>query len=102
MSNFEDISDELLACYLDGNCSEMEVNLIENAVSSIDDLSVLMLSHSAMSKVDEQMEGLPSFDKGKAIKFEPYTNLRAAGFLGNQEIPDTYLENELKLNDKNT
>lgn len=93
MNEFDHISDELLACYLDGNCSDAEIQQIEYAISTVEDLNTLLLSKSVKHKMDEEMKGLPSFDKGKAIKFEPYVNLRATGFLGYQNTVNLPPEN---------
>lgn len=93
MSEFDNISDELFSCYLDGNCTEAEIRQIENAISTVDDLNILLLSKSVKHKIDKEMEGLPGFEKGKVIKFEPYVNLRAAGFLGNQDTANPPIDN---------
>lgn len=99
MSDFNNISDELLAAYLDGNCSEEETFQIEDAISAVDDLSTLLLSQSVMDKMEAEIDGLPSFEKGKVITFEPYANLRAAGFLGTQATAFLHPDNELNRDD---
>jgi len=99
MNIFNDISDEMLACYLDGNCSDAEMKQVEEAISTVEDLNTLLLSRLVMHKMEEEINGLPSFEESKIVEFEPFVNLRAAGFLGDQGTADLSSENEMNTKD---
>ncbi len=91
---FNDISDELLAQYLDGNTSEDENRTIENSIHSISDLETVCLAGSA-SMLSEDLDELPSFGECGDININRYEDLRACGFLGSDpEYDDGEKEKE--------
>lgn len=84
---FNDLSDELLAQYIDGNTSEDENRTIEDSIHSISDLQTICLAESA-SKISEDLDELPSFGECGDINIHRYDDLMACGFLGNDPEDD--------------
>lgn len=59
MNSFDEISDEQLASFLDGNTSEMENEQIYDAVSTEEDMEILSMAFSTRLIIEEGMEDMP-------------------------------------------
>jgi hypothetical protein len=87
MKIFNNITDEQLAAFIDGNVSKQEADEILDVVQSEDDLETLALAFSAKAELetDEEPDDMPEItllNKTAVIcRFEP---LPMAGFLGNE------------------
>lgn len=88
MTDFNKISDEELAAYLEGMLSEQDMAKVDHAMD-IDTLEVLGVSHQAMDEFhSDKMVELPSWDdvdvSTAAVK-PLYNPLAMAGFLGDSD-----------------
>ena len=90
MKQFNKISDEELAAYLDGMLSNADVSRID-AVMDIDTLEVLSASRKAVSEFSSKSAvSLPSWDNVAASTIRPmYEPLAMAGFLGDSNTDET-------------
>jgi hypothetical protein len=89
--NLNQVSDEQLARFIDGNASAEEIETILDAVSSDKDLETIVLAYSAKTKIEEdsEEEDMPDIkDLGKTIKMQQFERLPMAGFLGDTSIDD--------------
>lgn len=89
MKQFNNISDEDLAVYLDGMLENSEMANIDKMMD-IDTLEVLSVSQKAMEEFpSENIIHLPSWDNVAAASIQPiYTPLAMAGFLGECNADD--------------
>ena len=91
MKQFNKISDEELAAYLDGMLSNDDVSRIDVAMD-IDTLEVLSASRKAVSEfLSKNTVSLPSWDNVAATPIRPmyYEPLAMAGFLGDSNTDET-------------
>lgn len=83
--NLDQISDEQLARFIDGNSSPEEIEAILDAIGSKKDLETIVLAYSAKSKIEEESEeeDMPDIKElGKTIQMKHFERLPMAGFLG--------------------
>ena len=82
MKQFNNISDEELAAYLDGMLENSEMANIDKMMD-VDTLEVLSVSQNAMDEFpSDNVIHLPSWDKVAVASVQPiYTPLAMAGFL---------------------
>lgn len=89
MKQFNKISDEELAAYLEGMLSEQEASQVNEAMD-IDTLEVLSVSRKALEQFPaDNVVPLPSWDHVEAASTRPlYEPLAMAGFLGESNVDD--------------
>ena len=90
MANFNKISDEELAAYLEGMLSE-ENSAKVDAAMDIDTLEVLNVSRNALEEFpSDNIVTLPSWDNVAVASIRPmYEPLAMAGFLGDCNSEET-------------
>ena len=90
MKQFNKISDEELAAYLEGVLSEKESARIDAAMD-IDTLEILNVSRKALDEFPaDNVILLPSWDNVAAASIRPmYEPLAMAGFLGDSNADET-------------
>ena len=98
MKQFNKISDEELAAYLEGMLSDKESAMIDAAMD-IDTFEILNVSNKALDEFPtDNVISLPSWDNVAAASIRPmYEPLAMAGFLGDSnadEIADEELEED--------
>ena len=89
MKQFNIISDEELAAYLEGMLSDKESAMVDAAMD-IDTLEVLNVSRKALDEFPtDNVISLPSWDNVAAASTRPmYEPLAMAGFLGESNVED--------------
>lgn len=90
MKQFNKISDEELAAYLEGMLSDKESAKVEAAMD-IDTLELLNVSRKAVDEFpSDNVISLPSWGNVAAASMRPmYEPLAVAGFLGNSNADET-------------
>ncbi len=90
MKQFNKISDEELAAYLEGMLSDKESAKVEAAMD-IDTLELLNVSRKAVDEFpSDNVISLPSWGNVAAASIRPmYEPLAMAGFLGNSNADET-------------
>ena len=90
MKQFNKISDEELAAYLEGMLSDKESAMVD-AVMDIDTLEILNVSRKALDEFStDNVISLPSWDNVVAASIRPmYEPLAMAGFLGDSNADET-------------
>ena len=90
MKQFNKISDEELAAYLEGMLSDKESAMVDAAMD-IDTLEVLNVSRRAIDEFpSENVISLPSWGNISATSIRPmYEPLAMAGFLGDSNADET-------------
>lgn len=90
MKQFNKISDEELAAYLEGVLSEKESARIDAAMD-IDTLEILNVSRKAIDEFpSDNVITLPSWGNVAATSIRPmYEPLAMAGFLGDSNVDET-------------
>lgn len=90
MKQFNKISDEELAAYIEGMLSEKESARIDAAMD-IDTLEILNVSRKAMDEFpSDNVITLPSWENVAAASIRPmYEPLAMAGFLGDSNADET-------------
>lgn len=90
MRQFNIISDEELAAYLDGMLSDKESAKVDAAMD-IDTLEILNVSRKAIDKFQsDNVISLPSWENVAAASIRPmYEPLAMAGFLGDSNAEET-------------
>ena len=100
MKQFNKISDEELAAYLDGMLSEKESAMVD-ASMDIDTLEVLNVSRKALDEFPaDNVISLPSWDNVAAASIQPMNeSLAMAGFLGDSNANET-ADEEIEKDDE--
>ena len=90
MKQFNKISDEELAAYLEGMLSDKGAAKVD-AEMDIDTLEILNVSRKAIDEYpSENVVSLPSWDNVAAVSIRPmYEPLAMAGFLGDSNADET-------------
>ncbi len=90
MTQFNKISDEELAAYLEGMLSE-KVSASIDASMDVDTLEILNVSRKALDEFPaDNVISLPSWDNVAAASIRPmYEPLAMAGFLGDSNADET-------------
>ena len=90
MKQFNKISDEELAAYLEGMLSDKESAMVDAAMD-IDTLEILNVSRKALDEFPtDNVISLPSWDNVTAASIRPmYEPLAMAGFLGDSNADET-------------
>ena len=90
MKQFNKISDEELAAYLEGMLSDKESAMVDAAMD-IDTLEILNVSRRAINEFpSENVISLPSWGNVSAASIRPmYEPLAMAGFLGDSNADET-------------
>ncbi len=90
MKQFNKISDEELAAYLEGLLSDKDSALVDAAMD-IDTLEILNVSRKALDEFQaDNVISLPSWENVAATPIRPmYEPLAMAGFLGNSNADET-------------
>ena len=90
MKQFNKISDEELAAYLEGMLSDKESVMVDAAMD-IDTLEILNVSRRAINEFpSENVISLPSWGNVSAASIRPmYEPLAMAGFLGDSNADET-------------
>ena len=90
MKQFNKISDEELAAYLEGMLSDKESAMVDAAMD-IDTLEILNVSRKALDEFPtDNVISLPSWDNVAAASIRPmYEPLSMAGFLGDSNADET-------------
>ena len=90
MKQFNKISDEGLAAYLEGMLSDKESAMVDAAMD-IDTLEILNVSRKALDEFPtDNVISLPSWDNVAAASIRPlYEPLAMAGFLGDSNADET-------------
>ena len=90
MKQFNKISDEELAAYLEGMLSDKESAMVDAAMD-IDTLEILNVSRKALDEFPtDNVISLPSWDNVAATSIRPiYEPLAMAGFLGDSNADET-------------
>lgn len=101
MKQFNKISDEELAAYLEGMLSDKESAMVDAAMD-IDMLEILNVSRKALDEFPtDNVISLPSWDNVVAASIRPmYEPLAMAGFLGDSNADETANE-EIDTDDEN-
>ncbi len=104
MKQFNKISDEELAAYLEGMLSDKESAMVDAAMD-IDTLEILNVSRKALDEFPaDNVISLPSWDNVAATSIRSiYEPLAMAGFLGESNIEDDIyddLEKDSELKEK--
>lgn len=89
MKQFNKISDEELAAYLEGMLSDKESAMVD-AVMDIDTLEILNVSRKALDEFPtDNVISLPSWENVATASIRPmYEPLAMAGFLGESNVED--------------
>ena len=100
MKQFNKISDEELAAYLEGMLSDKESAMVDAAMD-IDTLEILNVSRRAIDEFpSENVISLPSWGNISATSIRPmYEPLAMAGFLGDSNADETADEESDKYKD---
>ena len=90
MKQFNKISDEELAAYLEGMLSDKESAMVDAAMD-IDTLEILNVSRKALDEFSaDNVISLPSWENVAATSIRPmYEPLAMAGFLGDSNADET-------------
>lgn len=90
MKQFNKISDEELAAYLEGMLSDKESAMVDAAMD-IDTFEILNVSRKALDEFPtDNVISLPSWDNVVATSIRPmYEPLAMAGFLGDSNADET-------------
>ena len=90
MKQFNKISDEALAAYLEGMLSDKESAKVDAAMD-IDTLEILNASRMALDEFPtDNVISLPSWENVAAASIRPmYEPLAMAGFLGDSNVDET-------------
>ena len=90
MKQFNKISDEELAAYLEGMLSDKESAMVDAAMD-IDTFEILNVSRNALGEFPtDNVISLPSWDNVAAAAIRPmYEPLAMAGFLGDSNAGET-------------
>lgn len=90
MKQFNKISDEELAAYLEGMLSDKESAMVDAAMD-IDTFEILNVSRKALDEFStDNVISLPSWDNVVAASIRPiYEPLAMAGFLGDSNADET-------------
>ena len=90
MKQFNKISDEELAAYLEGMLSDKESAMVDAAMD-IDTFEILNVSRRAIDEFpSENVISLPSWENVAAASIRPmYEPLAMAGFLGDSNADET-------------
>ena len=90
MKQFNKISDEELAAYLEGMLSDKESAMVDAAMD-IDTLEILNVSRKALDEFPtDNVISLPSWGNVSAASIRPmYEPLAMAGFLGDSNVDET-------------
>jgi len=90
MKQFNKISDEELAAYLEGMLSDNESAMVDVAMD-VDTLEILNVSRKAMDEFpSDNVISLPSWGNVAATSIRPmYEPLAMAGFLGDSNTDET-------------
>ena len=90
MKQFNKISDEELAAYLEGMLSDKESAMVDAAMD-IDTLEILNVSRKALDEFPtDNVISLPSWGNVSAASIRPmYEPLAMAGFLGDSNADET-------------
>ena len=90
MKQFNKISDEELAAYLEGMLSDKESAMIDEAMD-IDTLEILNVSRKALDEFPaDNVISLPSWENVTAASIRPmYEPIAMAGFLGDSNADET-------------
>lgn len=90
MKQFNKISDEELAAYLEGMLSDKESAMVDAAMD-IDTFEILNVSRKALDEFPtDNVISLPSWDNVAAASIRPmYEPLAMAGFLGDSNADET-------------
>lgn len=101
MKQFNKISDEELAAYLEGMLSDKESAMVDAAMD-IDTLEILNVSRRAIDEFPtDNVISLPSWDNVAAASIRPmYEPLAMAGFLGDSNADET-ADEEFDTDDEN-
>ncbi len=93
MKEFNKISDEELAAYLEGLLSDKDSALVDAAMD-IDTLEILNVSRKALDEFQaDNVISLPSWENIAATPIRPmYEPLAMAGFLGDSNADETAYE----------
>ena len=89
MKQFNKISDEELAAYLEGMLSDKESAMVDAAMD-IDTLEILNVSRKALDEFPtDNVISLPSWENVATASIRPmYEPLAMAGFLGESNVED--------------
>ena len=101
MKQFNKISDEELAAYLEGMLSDKESAMVD-AVMDIDTLEILNVSRKALDEFPtDNVISLPSWGNVSVTSIRPmYESLAMAGFLGDSNADET-ADEEFDADDEN-
>ena len=90
MKQFNKISDEALAAYLEGMLSDKESAMVDAAMD-VDTLEILNVSRKALDEFPtDNIISLPSWENVAAASIRPmYEPLAMAGFLGDSNAEET-------------
>ena len=101
MKQFNKISDEELAAYLEGMLSDKELAMVDAAMD-IDTLEILNVSRKALDEFPmDNVISLPSWENVAAASIRPlYEPLALAGFLGDSNADETADEEMEEENEK--
>lgn len=90
MKQFNKISDEALAAYLEGMLSDKESTMVDAAMD-VDTLEILNVSRKALDEFPtDNIISLPSWENVAAASIRPmYEPLAMAGFLGDSNADET-------------
>lgn len=100
MKQFNKISDEELAAYLEGMLSDKESAIVDAAMD-IDTLEILYVSRKALDEFPaDNVISLPSWENAAAASIRPmYEPLAMAGFLGDSNTDET-VDEEIEEDDE--
>ena len=101
MKQFNKISDEQLAAYLEGMLSDRESAMVDDAMD-IDTLEILNVSRKALDEFPTgNVISLPSWENVATVSILPmYEPLAMAGFLGDSNADETADEEIEEDNDE--
>lgn len=101
MKQFNKISDEELAAYLEGMLSDKESTMVDAAMD-IDTFEILNVSRKALDEFpSDNVISLPSWNNVAAVSIRPmYEPLAMAGFLGDSNADETAEEEVEEDNDE--
>ncbi len=98
MNEFDNISDEQLACFIEDNLCEVDCNFILDTVSCDADMDVLSIAYQASKLADDEaitpteIIDLPRWNSGMVAACTPaeplYQSMRECAFLGDNDMTD--------------
>jgi hypothetical protein len=96
MDKFNNISDEKLACFIEGTLPEKEADEVWDSITTRNDLETIVIAFKAQRQKNNKMDLVfpDERDFRKTATMNGYERLLACGFLGDDDTEGTSPANE--------